>query len=176
MRQAMQAKVFHYLVAINNLDDTAPVISSAETADAIDENSGAMQVIYTATADDSLDVESGALVFSLTEDSDLALSIDATTGEVSLSADADFEAQSQYSFAVVATDAAGNASEAQSVTLDINNLDEVAATITSADSATVNENTGSNQVIYTATADDSADISDGVTFSLAEGSDPALSN
>ena len=111
-------------VAVNNLDDTAPVITSADTADAIDENSGQGQVVYTATADDSFDVETGALVFSLTEDSDLALSIDATTGEVSLSADADFEAQSQYSFAVVATDAAGNASEAQSVTLDINNLDE----------------------------------------------------
>jgi hypothetical protein len=162
-------------VAVNNLDDTAPEITSADTADAIDENSGAEQVIYTATADDSLDVESGTLTFSLTDDSDSALTINSTTGEVSLPADADFEAQSQYSFAVVATDAVGNASDAKSVILDINNLDEVAATITSADSATVDENIGSNQVIYTASADDSADISDGVTFSLAENSDPALS-
>ncbi|MDB3926414.1 cadherin domain-containing protein, partial [Porticoccaceae bacterium] len=162
-------------ITINNLDDTAPEITSADTADAIDENSGAAQIVYTATADDSFDIESGALTFSLSEGSDSALTIDATTGEVSLGADADFEAQSQYSFAVVATDASGNASEAQSVTLDINNLDEVAATITSADSAMVNENTGSNQVIYTAIVDDSADISDGVIFSLAEDSDPALS-
>jgi hypothetical protein len=162
-------------VEVNNLDDTAPEITSADTAEAINENSGAMQVIYIATADDSLDIESGALTFSLTDYSDSELAIDAITGEVTLSDDANYEAKSQYSFAVVATDAAGNVSEAQSVTLDINNLDEVAATITSSDSVTINENSGSDQVVYTATADDSADISDGVTFSLAEGSDSALS-
>ena len=31
----------------------------------------------------------------------------------------------------------------------------------------IDENSGAGQVIYTATADDSADVSDGVTFSLA---------
>ncbi|WP_342059993.1 cadherin repeat domain-containing protein, partial [Aeromonas sp. OTU364] len=33
--------------------------------------------------------------------------------------------------------------------------------------AALNENSGASQVVYTATADDSADISAGVTFSLA---------
>jgi hypothetical protein len=41
-----------------------------------------------------------------------------STGEVTLSTDPDHEAQSVYSFAVIATDAAGNASDAQSVTLE----------------------------------------------------------
>jgi hypothetical protein len=60
-------------------------------------------------------------------------------------------------------------SEAQSVTLDINNLDEIAPSITSGATATaINENTGASQVIYTATADDSLDISAGVTFSLTQ--------
>ena len=95
---------------------------------------------------------------------------------MTLNADPDYETQAQYSFSVVATDAAGNVSDAQLVTLDINNLDDTAPVITSANSAdSVNENTGAGQVVYTATADDSADVSDGVTFSLAEGSDPALS-
>jgi hypothetical protein len=35
-------------ITINNLDDTAPEITSADTADAIDENSGAAQIVYTA--------------------------------------------------------------------------------------------------------------------------------
>ena len=38
--------------------------------------------------------------------------------------------------------------------LTVSNLDEVAPTITSAATASVNENTGAGQVVYTATADD----------------------
>ena len=159
---------------INDLDDTAPVVTSAGVADAINENSGAGQVIYTATADDSADV-SGGVTFSLAADSDAALSIDANTGAVTLATDPDQETQDQYSFAVVATDAAGNASAAQSVTLDINDLDDTAPTITSADNAAVNEGSGTDQVVYTATSDDSTDVSDGVTYSLVDNSPDPVS-
>ena len=106
---------------------------------------------------------------------DSFFSIDASTGEVTLLADPDYEAQNEYSFTVVATDAAGHSSE-QAVSLQINNLDEVAPVITSGDTAdAIDENSGAGQVIYTATADDSADTSEGISFSLAEGSDSALS-
>jgi hypothetical protein len=159
---------------INNVDDTAATITSGDLANAIDENSGAGQVIYTATADDSADVSDG-VTFSLAAGSDAALSIDAVTGEVTLNDDPDFEAQSQYSFSVVATDAAGNQSAPQSVSLQINNQDEVAPTITSSASAAVDENIGQNQVIYTATSDDTADISQGVIYSLGEDADSVLS-
>jgi nucleoid-associated protein YgaU len=152
---------------INDLDEIAPSITSGDTAVAINENTGADTVIYTATADDSLDISAG-VTFSLTGDSDPTLSIDPITGAVTLSADADYETQSQYSFAVIATDAADNESDAQSVTLDINNLDEVAPIVTSGDTASaIDENTGAGQVVYTAIADDSLDISAGVTFSLS---------
>ncbi len=152
-----------------SIDNASLAFASSNTAAAIDENSGA-QVIYTATVDgDDL------WKFELSENSDSALSIDAQTGVVTLSADPDFEAQSQYSFTVIATDNAGNKSE-QAVTLDVNNLDEIAPIITSDDTAVaIDENSGAEQVIYTATADDSLDISAGVTFSLTEGSDAALS-
>ncbi|MDP2613910.1 hypothetical protein Q8W27_16715, partial [Oceanobacter sp. 2_MG-2023] len=89
-----------------------------------------------------------------------------------LLADADYESKSSYSFIVTATDGAG-LQDSQSVTLAVNNLDEVAPTITSGDTATaIDENSGAGSVIYTATADDTADISDGVTFSLS-GADAA---
>jgi hypothetical protein len=39
----------------------------------------------------------------------------------------------------------------------------------------IDENSGEGQVVYTAIADDSLDISAGVTFSLTGDSDPALS-
>ncbi|MDO6749580.1 hypothetical protein, partial [Gilvimarinus sp. 1_MG-2023] len=75
--------------------------------------------------------------------------------------------KSSYSFTVTATDGAGHFTD-QTVTLAVNDLDEVAPTITSGDTATsVDENSGAGQVVYTAIADDSADISDGVTFSLS---------
>ncbi|MDA7744374.1 cadherin repeat domain-containing protein, partial [Porticoccaceae bacterium] len=160
---------------INNLDEVSPTITSGATAATIDENSGAGQVVYTATADDSADI-SGGVTFSLSEDNDAALSIDAVTGEVTLANNPNFEGQNQYTFSVIATDAADNASDAQLVTLEINNLDEVAPIITSDDTASaIDEDSGAGQVIYTATADDSADVSDGVSFRLAEGSDSALS-
>ena len=162
-------------LSINNLDEVSPVITSGDTAVAIDENSGAGQVIYTATADDSADI-SGGVTFSLSADSDAALSIDADTGAVTLSANPDYEAQSEYNFSVVATDAARNPIAVQAVSLSINNLDEVSPAITSGAVAdAIDENSGSGQVIYTATADDSADISGGVTFSLSADSDAALS-
>jgi hypothetical protein len=139
---------------------------------AIDENSGSGQVVYTATADDSLDTSDG-VTFSLT-DSDPALFIDSLTGEVTLMDNPDYETQSFYSFTVVAYDGVNEAVE-QSVTLDINNLDEIAPTITSSVTAdAIDENISSYRVVYTATADDSFDTSDGVSFSLSFDSDPAL--
>jgi hypothetical protein len=160
-------------LSVSNLDEVAAVITSADTAQAIAENSGSAQVVYAASADDSADVSNG-VTFSLSDDSDSALSIDSNTGAVSLSDDPDFEAQSAYSFTVVATDAAGNAAS-KSVSLSVTNMDESAPTITSGDSVSITENTGVNQEIYTATSTDNGDVSDGVTYSLAEGSDVALS-
>jgi hypothetical protein len=151
---------------ITDLDDTAATITSGNSADAIDENSGSGQVIYTATADDSADV-SDAVTFSLAAGSDAALSIDADSGAVTLNADPDAETQAQYSFTVVATDTAGNVSSAQSVTLDINDIDDAAPTITSTDSVIVVEGTGSGQVVYQASSDDSGDdVQSGITYSL----------
>ena len=99
-------------------------------------------------------------------------SIDAATGAVTLTGNPDYETQSSYSFTVMATDVAGNATE-QAVTLAINNLDEVAPTITSGGTAAaIDENSGAGQVVYTATATDTGDISGGVSFSLG-GADAA---
>jgi hypothetical protein len=171
---------------INDLDESAPTFTSGATA-SVDENSGADefgqpvgQVVYTAQADDlPIDPEdensvvSGNIAYSLGEFSDAALSIDAASGAVSLNVVPDYETQSEYSFTVIATDGAGNSSS-QAVTLYINNLDDTAPTFTSDVAVSVDENSGSGQVIYTTTTDDSNDVSDGVTYSFAVGDDSAL--
>uniref|UniRef100_UPI002B487BBB cadherin domain-containing protein n=1 Tax=Aeromonas caviae TaxID=648 RepID=UPI002B487BBB len=119
-------------LGVNNLDDTAPTITSAATATAISENSGAGQVVYTVTSTDTDDVVTGSTSYSIKPGADAALfSIDATTGAVTLTGNPDYENKASYSFTVVATDAAGNASE-QTVTLAINDLvDETAPTVSS---------------------------------------------
>ncbi|MGB1334262.1 MAG: cadherin repeat domain-containing protein, partial [Porticoccaceae bacterium] len=142
---------------INDLDDTAPIVSPNDTADAIDENSGAGQVVYTASADDSADVSDG-VTFSLAGADAGAFEIDAVTGAVTLKDNPNYEEQAQYSFDVIATDVAGNASAPQSVTLDINNLDELAPVVSASDVKSLSSYSGAGQVIYTPdVVDDSND-------------------
>jgi hypothetical protein len=166
------------ILDINDLDDAVPTITSADIAASIDENSGASQVVYTATADDSGDeIVDEPISFSLVDVSDTALTIDSLTGLVKLVTNPDYEVQSEYNFAVIATDAAGNASDPESVTLAINNLDDAAPTITSSNFADdkngsffgdLDENSGEGQIIYTATASDLADdvVVSPINFSL----------
>jgi hypothetical protein len=163
-------------VAINNLDEVAPSITSGDTATAIDENSGEGQVVYTATASDTDFNGLEDITFILSDSSDPALSIDSVTGEVTLSTDPNHEVQPSYNFAVIATDAAGNVSEAQSVTLDINDLDDTAPSITSGDTgSSVDENSGAGQVIYTAIAVDSTDVVDTPTADNSNDTGSAVS-
>ena len=143
------------------VDVDAPVITSSDTADTVDENSAADLVVYSPAS-----ISDDLWKFELGEQSDPAVYFDAEVGAVKLSASSDFETQSQYTFTLIAIDNAGNTTE-QEVTLNINNLDEVAPIILSGDSVTVEENIDANQVVYTAIADDSADISGGVIFSLS---------
>ena len=162
-------------LAINNLDDTPPTINSPATATAINENSGAGQLVYTVTSTDTGDISTGTTTYSLKPVNDAAaFTINTTTGAVTLTANPDDEAKGSYSFTVVATDAAGNSSE-RAVSLGINDLDEVAPTITSSATATINENIGSNQIVYTVTSTDTGDISTGATtYSLKPVNDSAL--
>jgi hypothetical protein len=163
-------------VNIENVDDSAPEITSGATAGYIEENSGANQIIYSVIADDSNDISATPITYSLSGDSDSALSIDANTGDVTLSDNPDIETQAQYIFTVLATDGAGNVSQGQTVTLNINNIDEIAPEITSGTVANnVVENSASGQHVYTVTASDSADISGGVSYSLADDSDGSFS-
>ena len=101
-----------FTLVVNNVDEVAPRISSGAEA-SIAEASGAGQVIYTAASTDTVDYVSGATRYSLKADAGdaAAFRIDPVTGQVRLLGNPLYEAKSSYSFTVVATDAAGNASE-----------------------------------------------------------------
>ena len=132
------------------IDTTAPSFTSAGTATAIDENSGAAQVVYTASTSDTFPV-----TYSLkpgNNDDATSFSIDSSSGQVTLSVDPDHESQSSYNFTIQATDSAGNTSE-QSVTLEVNNQPDVlnisiGGTVTSAAlSSYSNQDIDSNAVL-----------------------------
>ncbi len=108
------------------LDTSAPRITSGATAAAIDENSKAGQVVYTATA-----IDERTVTWSLEPGGDAAaFNINPNSGAVTLINNPDFEAKSNYTFTVLATDDAGNSSQ-QAVSLVINDLDEIAPTVSS---------------------------------------------
>ncbi|WLT38795.1 cadherin repeat domain-containing protein [Synechocystis sp. B12] len=118
------------IITIKNLDEVAPTITSGGTTTAINENSGANQVVYTVTSTDNGDIVTGATTYSLKNVDDFAaFSIDSTSGQVKLIANPDFETKPNYSFTVVATDAANNASE-KVVTLVINDLPDLGKNLT----------------------------------------------
>jgi VCBS repeat-containing protein len=152
-------------VTVTGVND-APEITSGATA-SVDENAPASTIIYTATATDP---DAGdTITWSLTGTDAALLSIDAS-GNVTLNASADFEAKSSYSFNVVATDG-GGLSDSQTVTLSVNDVNET-PTVTSGDSASVDENAATSTVVYAAVAAD-PDAGDTITWSLS-GADAAL--
>ena len=144
-------------VAVSNVDERAPTITSAATGATIRENTGAGQVVYTATATDNdfaAPATANSVTYSLKPGSDAAFTINSQTGAVTLIGNPNYEAKSDYNFTVIGTDAAGNPTE-KAVTLHIGNLDEVRLTITSDNTATtIAENSGAGQAVYTATGTD----------------------
>lgn len=108
---------------ITDLDESAPTITSAATATAINESSGAGQVIYTATSTDT-----SAVTYSLGGTDAGLFSINGNTGAVTLTGDPDFETKANYNFSVIATDTVGNNSS-KAVSLAINDVPEVDTTI-----------------------------------------------
>ena len=121
-------------LAVNDLDEVAPNITSPANAGTIDENSGDGQLVYTATSTDNGDISTGSTQYSLAGPDAGEFSIDATSGAVTLIENPDFETQASYSFTVVATDAGGNSSM-QAVTLNVNDLDEAGPEIDSGPTA-----------------------------------------
>ncbi len=167
-----------FLGVVEPVDDVAPVFDSGTTATAINENSGLGQMVYDADATDpALDTgPSNPLTYSLGGTDGGLFTINSSTGQVYLTGNPDHETKSSYSFDVTATDTAGNATT-QTVTLAVNDLDEVAPVFDSGTTATaINENSGLGQMVYDADATDPAldtGPSNPLTYSLG-GTDGGL--
>ena len=154
-------------VAVTDRNDNAPVITSAAVG-SVTENAATTTVIYTATRTDA-DVTAAFRLVTysikpLVGDA-ARVAINAATGAVTLLAAADYETKASYLFTVVASDGVNSAEKA--VTVSVVNVDDTAATFTSGRTASVVASATLNPVVYTATVNDAADVSQGVAFSLA---------
>ncbi|MCX8520640.1 MAG: cadherin domain-containing protein [Rhodoferax sp.] len=163
-------------LAISNVDEQAPTITSSSAATAIAENSGAGQVVYTATVTDTdfAPALTSSITYSLKAHAGdaSAFSINSSTGAVSLNANPDFETKSSYSFTVVATDAGRNFSE-KTVSLAITNANEAPSIKASAPGDTIFVPGQTATVLNLSDVFTDVDAGETLTYTLASGSLPS---
>ncbi len=157
------------------IDFTNPEQSNTQDQ-TVDENIAGGTAIVTGTA---VETGSGVSHWEIVAGDDGALfDIDSMTGEITIVDSPDYEAlfgdnndaSGVLEYSVRVYDNAGNYDQ-DAYTLTVNNLDEESPVLPDDATIAVDENIsagGSGTVIYTAVADDSQDISAGVSYSLAE--------
>lgn len=113
------------VVTNNLLDNESPIITSPSSIP-VDENIGSSQVVYTVNATDNDQISS----YEITGGADASsFSIDPVSGEVRLLLDPNYENKSSYLFTVRASDPSNNLSNNFTVTVVINDLDEIPPTL-----------------------------------------------
>ena len=154
-------------ITVDDVSDVPPVITSAGSANAAENQTSA----YTITATDA--DNSGPLVYSISGADAALFSVDANTGVVTFITAPNFEAPSDadsdgvYDITVSVTD--GDLNDSENVSITVTNVNE-APTITSASAFNAAQNQTS---AFTAAATDPE--SDTITYSLT-GTDAALFN
>ena len=129
-------------------DVTYPTITSASTFSVNENQTNAFSIIAT-------DNSTTPLTYSLSGTDATLFDINPTTGVITFKSAPDYETKASYYLTIKATDASNNTSS-KIVTINISDIDEIAPTITSNTTFTVNENQTS---AFTATATDTSGIS-----------------
>jgi len=148
------------VVYVNNLP---PIITSSSST-SVSEGVPISTTIYTAAASDPA---GGTVTYSLSGTDAASFSINSATGELKFNSVPNFESKSSYSVNVVATDP-GSLFGTKAVTVSVIN---VAPSITSGSSASVNEGVSGGTTVYTVTATDPGGGT--ITYSLTAGGDAA---
>ena len=159
-------------ITVNDLNDNAPVITSAATA-SVSEN---QTTAYDANATD-VDTVGGPIAYSIVGGADQSLfSINASTGVVTFIAAPNFElpgdsgGDNVYDIVVQAKDAGGNL-DTQAVAITVTDLNDVAPNVTSLATANVNEGV---TTAYTITSSGDVDTTGEATVYSISGTDAAL--
>ncbi|WP_340153686.1 cadherin domain-containing protein [uncultured Marivirga sp.] len=140
-------------IDINNLNDNAPVIAANQSFN-IDENNAQNTVVGTVAvsdADGATTYENWTITAGNTNE---AFQIDTNTGEISVkTTDLDYEAVGAYTLTLTVQDGA-NTSSAVDLSIDINNLNDIAPVIAVNQSFNLDENSTQNSVVGTVAVSD----------------------
>ena len=148
-------------VAVNNLNDNAPVFTSSSTFTAEENQVSIGTVIAT-------DADSDSITYSLSGTDASALSIGSSSGVLAFNTAPDYETKSSYSAVVTASD--GKNLFDQLITIKIGNLNDNMPAFTSSSTFTAEENQVSIGTVIATDAD-----SDPLTYSLSGTDASALS-
>lgn len=153
-------------LAVNNLDESAPTITSSGNAISAE----GQAILYRAAADDSLDASAG--INWRLEGPDAPLLNISSAGDVTLKNGTNInrETKGSYSFTVVASDGAtGDVKKA--IVVAIKDINDNAPIFSSPDNTTINENAPAGSQIYRAAATDAdaLEANNKITYSLKSG-------
>ena len=137
-------------IAINNLNDNSPVLTS-EIDFIIDENTSSVGTITGSDADGD------TLSFSISGTDADSISIDSTSGVLSLNETADYETKISYAFNVEISDGLNSITKA--ATVSINNLNDNSPIFSSEDTFAIDENKSQVGTVIANDADTDSSIS-----------------
>lgn len=141
-----ETKTFAVNLSVTDVNDTAPVITSGNTATGWLENSATGTLVYTATATDA-DGTGENITFAMSGTDASSFSINSATGEVTSTVVPDYETKNQYSITITASDGT-NTSSALQVTINVSNQQDIAPTWNSNSiNASVVENSASGTAV-----------------------------
>ena len=152
--------------SVSDRNDETPLITSV-TSVSVDEGVADTAAIHTIRFTDN-DAVNGTTSYAITEDTSNLFEID-SSGVISLKSGAalDYENATSHTIKVTVNDGANTSSE-QTITINVNDVNDNAPTITSAASFSVDEDASVTDVLHTVTKSD-ADTDNGVTqFTITE--------
>ncbi len=157
-------------IHVDDVNDNAPIITPSQSF-AIDENSADGTAIGTVVATDADSIPTTYQDWAITSgNTNVAFAIDSSSGELSVatSSELDYESTASYTLALSVSDGTNTAS-AETLSINLSNVNEQPS-LTSAATASANENDSS--FAYTASATD-VDAADSLTYSISGGADAA---
>ena len=118
-------------INIANLNDNAPTFSLSDTINVFENNTSLYDI-------DANDVDNDTLIYSLGGTDADSFNIDSETGIVTFKTAPDYETKSSYELSVIVSDGVHEISKA--LNINVQNVNDIAPIISSANSVNVNEN------------------------------------
>ena len=134
-------------VSLNDLNDTAPVISAGQTLTVAENASSGTNLASTPITVSDADVTTTYSGWSIVSgNTGASFSINASTGVISTSATLDFETLASYTLGIQVTDGT-NTSATETVTINLTNANDIPPVITSGQTFTIAENVSSGTTV-----------------------------